>query len=226
MCANPNSCLCAPPEAPQDPRFEESSYTRPMERTTGSLSLLTTQSLLGHARSGSNSAWKVILMRYRMTLVVAASRQLGSIDDVEDVVQTAFLQALSSLERFVYTDEGSFRRYMVQVVTNRCRDFHRKRRPDITPDLTDYAHPGSLKESFQPKSNRLRSPWTGCPNLCEKSCCSRGMRASLGTKCPRFWGRAPRPRDVVTRGRSEPCGRCWRDGRDAVPRVHRGGRPG
>ena len=94
------------------------------------MSLLTTQSLLGHARSGSNSAWKVILMRYRMTLVVAASRQLGSMDDVEGVVQTAFMQAVSSLERFVYTDEGSFRRYLVQVVLNRCRDLHRKRRPE------------------------------------------------------------------------------------------------
>ena len=118
------------------------------------MSLLTTQSLLGHARSGSNSAWKVILMRYRMTLVVAASRQLGSMDDVEDVVQTAFMQAVSSLERFVYTDEGSFRRYLVQVVLNRCRDLHRKRRPESSSDLTHVPQPGSLEE-LSPKEQQV-----------------------------------------------------------------------
>ena len=117
-----------------------------MGSTTRSLSLLTTQSLLGHAKAGSNSAWKILLLRYRMTLRVAASRHLRNREDAEDVVQSAFMDAVSSLEKFEYRDEGSFRNYLVRTVVNSSIDLLRTRRPFHTVDFTGIVDPSSVSD--------------------------------------------------------------------------------
>jgi len=117
-----------------------------MESTTSSLKLLTTQSLLGHAREGNNSAWKIILLRYEMTLLVAARRKLQSIDDAEDVVQTAFMEAVSSIESFEYRHESSFRNFLVKTVINRCVDLIRSKRPRKSVDMIGIVDPNSFLE--------------------------------------------------------------------------------
>ncbi len=125
-----------------------------MENTTSTLSLLSTQALLEHARTGSNSAWKVILRRYEMTLMVSARRQLGHHADAEDVVQSAFLNAISALEKFEYRDEGSFRRYLTTTVIHACRDIMKSHPPRKPGDLTSVPDPRSIQES-QPQVDQL-----------------------------------------------------------------------
>jgi len=117
-----------------------------MESTTSSLKFLTTQSLLGHARKGNNSAWKVILLRYEMTLLVAARRKLSCIDDAEDIVQTAFMEAVSSIESFEYRHESSFRNFLVKTVVNRCTDIIRSKRPRKSVDMVGIVDPNSILE--------------------------------------------------------------------------------
>lgn len=85
-----------------------------------------TRDLLDHAARGDEAAWTELYRRYRMLLLVAASSFLrGRLPrhvDPEDVVQSAFLSAWDSIRRFEYRGEGSFRRWLGQIVVNRVRD--------------------------------------------------------------------------------------------------------
>jgi len=112
-----------------------------MESTTSSLRALTTQSLLGHAREGNNSAWKLILLRYKMTLMVDARRKLPSLEEAEDVVQNAFMHAVSTIRNFEYREEGAFRKFLRSTVTNRCIDLARARREQESVEILHVPDP-------------------------------------------------------------------------------------
>ena len=65
--------------------------------------------------------------------------------DTEDVLQSAFLSAWSEIEAFEYRGEGSFRRWLARLVTNKLRDlkdFHQAQRRGVrdeerTPESVD-----------------------------------------------------------------------------------------
>lgn len=90
---------------------------------------LKTEFLLHDARSGEQAAWREIYERYRtMMLVTIGSRLPGFLRrrfDAEDVLQNAFAKAYANLESFEYRGEGSFRRWLRQIVFHEFRNLLR-----------------------------------------------------------------------------------------------------
>ena len=90
---------------------------------------LKTEFLVRDARSGAEAAWREIYERYRtMILVTIGSRLPGFLRrrfDAEDVLQDAFAKAFANLDSFEYRGEGSFRRWLRQIVYHEFRNLLR-----------------------------------------------------------------------------------------------------
>jgi RNA polymerase sigma-70 factor (ECF subfamily) len=87
--------------------------------------------LIGLAREGNLDAFNRLVLEYQDMAFNLAARMLGDDDAAEDVTQTAFLSAYRSLDSF---RGGSFRAWVMRMVSNACYDElrRRKRRPTIS----------------------------------------------------------------------------------------------
>jgi RNA polymerase sigma-70 factor (ECF subfamily) len=79
-------------------------------------------------RAGDESAFGVLVERYRRELQVYCYRMLGSFTDAEDLVQETFLRAWR--KRAGFEGRASFRAWLYRIATNACLDFlaHSSRR--------------------------------------------------------------------------------------------------
>ncbi len=86
--------------------------------------------LIDQARSGDLDAFNHLVLTYQDMAFNLAARMLSDSDAAEDVTQTAFLSAYRSLSSF---RGGSFRSWVLRMVTNACYDElrRRKRRPTV-----------------------------------------------------------------------------------------------
>jgi len=87
--------------------------------------------LIGLAREGDLDAFNRLVLEYQNMAFNLAARMLGDDDAAEDVTQTAFLSAYRSLDSF---RGGSFRAWVMRMVSNACYDElrRRKRRPTVS----------------------------------------------------------------------------------------------
>ncbi len=87
--------------------------------------------LIGLARDGDLNAFNRLVLEYQNMAFNLAARMLGDDDAAEDVTQTAFLSAYRSLDSF---RGGSFRAWVMRMVSNACYDElrRRKRRPTVS----------------------------------------------------------------------------------------------
>jgi RNA polymerase sigma-70 factor, ECF subfamily len=83
------------------------------------------------ARSGDLHAFNQLVLEYQDMAFNLAARMLNDEDAAADVTQTAFLSAYRSLDSF---RGGSFRAWVMRMVTNACYDElrRRKRRPTVS----------------------------------------------------------------------------------------------
>jgi RNA polymerase sigma-70 factor, ECF subfamily len=83
------------------------------------------------AREGDLNAFNRLVLEYQDMAFNLAARMLGDDDAAEDVTQTAFLSAYRSLDSF---RGGSFRAWVMRMVSNACYDElrRRKRRPTVS----------------------------------------------------------------------------------------------
>jgi RNA polymerase sigma-70 factor (ECF subfamily) len=90
------------------------------------------------ARGGDLEAFNHLLLKYQKRVYCQAFRLLGESQAAEDASQAAFLTAFQKIRKF---RGGSFRAWLLTVVTNRCYDELRreKRRPSepLEPALQD-----------------------------------------------------------------------------------------
>ena len=86
--------------------------------------------LIDQARSGNLDAFNHLVLTYQDMAFNLAARMLSDSDAAEDVTQIAFLSAYRSLGSF---RGGSFRSWVLRMVTNACYDElrRRKRRPTV-----------------------------------------------------------------------------------------------
>ncbi len=87
--------------------------------------------LIGLARDGDLNSFNRLVLEYQNMAYNLAARMLGDDDAAEDVTQTAFLSAYRSLDSF---RGGSFRAWVMRMVSNACYDElrRRKRRPTVS----------------------------------------------------------------------------------------------
>ncbi len=87
--------------------------------------------LIGLARDGDLNAFNHLVLEYQNMAFNLAARMLGDDDAAEDITQTAFLSAYRSLDSF---RGGSFRAWVMRMVSNACYDElrRRKRRPTVS----------------------------------------------------------------------------------------------
>lgn len=87
--------------------------------------------LVEEARAGDLNAFNRLVLEYQDMAFNLAARMLDDDDAAADVTQTAFLSAYRSLDSF---RGGSFRAWVMRMVSNACYDElrRRKRRPTVS----------------------------------------------------------------------------------------------
>jgi RNA polymerase sigma-70 factor (ECF subfamily) len=110
--------------------------------------------LVRKAQGGDRAAFDALIRKYeqRLSRLVAArmGKELRSVEESGDVIQTSLTEAVRTLPSFEYRGEGSFLRWLGAIVENRVRDhvraLHRERRnperetglgPDLDGDARD-----------------------------------------------------------------------------------------
>lgn len=96
------------------------------------------------AQQGSLAAFNQLVMSYQGTAYNVAYRVMGNAEAAGDACQDAFLKAYKSIKQF---RGGSFKSWLMRIVTNVCYDQLRysRRRPatsleDMVEDADDYSH--------------------------------------------------------------------------------------
>jgi RNA polymerase sigma-70 factor (ECF subfamily) len=93
--------------------------------------------LIRQAQEGDVTAFNGLVMHYQSLAYNVAYRIMGEPQAAEDATQEAFISAYKALNRF---RGGSFKAWLMRIVTNSCYDElrRRKRRPQSSLDeLTD-----------------------------------------------------------------------------------------
>jgi RNA polymerase sigma factor (sigma-70 family) len=110
--------------------------------------------LIAAAQGGDREAFNQLVVHYQSLAYNVAYRILSDADAAADATQDAFLSAYRAISRF---RGGSFRSWLMRIVTNACYDQLRikKRRPttsideDEDPDRAEwYVDPGERPEAF------------------------------------------------------------------------------
>lgn len=79
------------------------------------------------AAEGDEEAFATLVRRHAPPLIRLATRLLGSVPEAEDAVQDALISAWRKLPGFQH--QSSFGTWMYRIVTNRCLNVLRRRRP-------------------------------------------------------------------------------------------------
>jgi RNA polymerase sigma-70 factor (ECF subfamily) len=92
--------------------------------------------LIAAARQGDREAFNELVVHYQTLAYNVAYRILGNGDAAADATQDAFLSAFRAMPRF---RGGSFKAWLLRIVTNACYDQLRaaKRRPTTSLDEND-----------------------------------------------------------------------------------------
>ncbi|MDQ6920169.1 MAG: sigma-70 family RNA polymerase sigma factor [Candidatus Dormibacteraeota bacterium] len=83
--------------------------------------------LVALTRSGNANAFEELVRRHQATIFRIALRMLGDRRDAEDASQETFLQAWRALPGF--RSQSAFSTWLYRIVTNRCINLRRARRP-------------------------------------------------------------------------------------------------
>ena len=83
--------------------------------------------LAERSADGDVHAFEVLIRRYAPLMRAYARRQLGASDEVDDVAQEAFITAWQTLDRL--QDTAKVKSWLMRIVSRRCIDRIRARRP-------------------------------------------------------------------------------------------------
>ncbi|MFE3826189.1 RNA polymerase sigma factor [Streptomyces sp. NPDC059092] len=98
------------------------------------------------AGEGDEEAFETLVRRHSPVMLQLATRLLGSRTEAEDAVQDAFVSAWRKLPEF--RGESAFRTWMYRIVTNRCLNQLRARRP--ATDLDSVPEPAAPEHRSSP----------------------------------------------------------------------------
>lgn len=98
--------------------------------------------LIQQAQAGDVSAYNTLVLHYQNAVYNLAYRIMGEPAAADDVTQEAFISAYKAIKRF---RGGSFKSWLMRIVTNACYDElrRRKRRPQSSLDQIVEVHESS-----------------------------------------------------------------------------------
>ena len=115
--------------------------------------------LIKEAQNGSLSAFNQLVMAYQGTAYNVAYRVIGNSDSAADACQDAFLKAYKALGQY---KGGSFKSWLLRIVTNTCYDQirYKSRRPassleDITENPDEH-NTKLVSDDERPEEHVLR----------------------------------------------------------------------
>jgi RNA polymerase sigma-70 factor (ECF subfamily) len=116
--------------------------------------------LISAAQQGQLDAFNELVLAYQHQVYNLAYRILGDPASAADAAQEAFISAFQNIARF---RGGSFKSYMLRIVSNQCYDElrRRKRRPaisfeDFGEDLDEEANPLLIDSREGPEEHAQR----------------------------------------------------------------------
>jgi len=102
------------------------------------------KNLIAAAQSGDSDAFTQLVQRYSSDAYRTAFMVLHDREDVEDVVQEAFLTCYRKINTFRM--DSSFKTWLYRIVVNLCYDRIRKRSRERAGDMSDIEKRIDLKE--------------------------------------------------------------------------------
>lgn len=106
------------------------------------------------AGEGDEEAFEVLVRRHSPAMLQLAIRLLGDRSDAEDAVQDAFVNAWRKLPEF--RRDASFHTWLYRIVTNRCLNRLRARRPaadlDSVPEQAAPEHQASPARAVESRA--------------------------------------------------------------------------
>jgi RNA polymerase sigma-70 factor (ECF subfamily) len=115
--------------------------------------------IIKQAQTGNLSAFNQLVMAYQGTAYNVAYRVIGNRDAAADATQDAFLKAYKAIKQY---QGGSFRSWLLRIVTNTCYDQlrYKSRRPTTSlDDLTENPDDHSdrlISQTERPEERVLR----------------------------------------------------------------------
>lgn len=103
--------------------------------------------LMGAYVKGASKAFYALESRYQRQLFAWLVSSLSNRSDAEDLYQDIWLKIIKNAVSF---KDVSFKAWMWKIARNRVIDFRRKKRPDLTLDVT-------FNEDDQPLVDRIQS---------------------------------------------------------------------
>lgn len=102
--------------------------------------MVSEEQLIRLAQDGDNSARRELYTRYSGSVMALAMRYVADRDAACDVLQDCFVRVFTSIDRFSYRGDGSFRSWMLRIAVNLSIEYLRRNaRMDMTSELPDVA---------------------------------------------------------------------------------------
>ena len=125
--------------------------------------------LVTEAQKGNVESFNTLVLHYQVSVFNLAYRLTGESESAADAAQEAFISAYGHLSQF---RGGSFKSWLMRIVTNTCYDElrRRKRRPSISLDDPDNG-----------AADRLVSPTESPEALIQRDALNRAIQDCLDT---------------------------------------------
>ena len=111
------------------------------------LTTLDDRSLVKLFQEGNNKAFDILVKRH-IASVRATVKKIINGNDLEDLVQEAFIKAMIAIRENNYTEDGHFKYWVISIGRNHAINFYRKKR-DAKVKITSVPNiPASADEDF------------------------------------------------------------------------------
>jgi RNA polymerase sigma-70 factor (ECF subfamily) len=104
--------------------------------------------LLKEIKLGNQDAFAILVRRHTSKFYAVAFRMLGKQTDAEDIVQELFLKLWSKPELWQEGRGAKFSTWFYRIITNRCIDFQRKKKPDQLIENYDIEDKSNIEEDL------------------------------------------------------------------------------
>lgn len=120
----------------------------PTEINNSELMDMEDDELLKEIKLGNQKAFAILVKRHSSRFYAVAFRMLGKQTDAEDVVQELFLKLWSKPDIWQEGRGAKFSTWFYRIITNRCIDFQRKKKPDQLLENFDIADKSNVEEDL------------------------------------------------------------------------------